>query len=61
MKGQNMICQQFLLCKNEATTTRPAPLLVDGKTQFVDGKPHIVEIPACDRYAEKIDRINAMD
>lgn len=49
-----MICQLFLLCENEATTTRPGP-------QFVDGKPQIVEVPACERCAEKMDRISAMD
>lgn len=49
-----MECQQFLLCENQATTTRPGP-------QFADGKIKIVEIPSCDRCAEKMDRIKAMD
>ena len=51
---KTMPCQLFLLCENEATTTRPGP-------QFVDGKPQIVEVPACERCAEKMDRISAMD
>lgn len=49
-----MNCQQFALCENEATTTRPGAQIVDGKLQ-------IVEVPACDRCAEKVDRINAMN
>ena len=53
-KGNDMICQQFALCENEATTTRPGAQIIDGKLQ-------IVEVPTCDRCAEKVDRINAMN
>lgn len=49
-----MICQLFLLCENEATTTRPGAQIIDGKLQ-------IVEVPTCERCAEKMDRISAMD
>ncbi|MCQ9342048.1 hypothetical protein NQ028_13055 [Corynebacterium phoceense] len=49
-----MTCQQFALCENEATTTRPGAQIVNGKLQ-------IVEVPTCDRCAEKVDRINAMN
>lgn len=42
-------CQWFLLCDNDATTTRIGP----GRDP--DGKPSFVDVPICDRCAKRVD------
>lgn len=46
MKKVKVYCQAFLLCKNEATTTEPHPILED--------------YPICKRCKDKLAAIEAM-